>query len=87
METLRSAVEVLNALTPLGLAGGLAYIIYHLIAKKGRVRTISDNHLSGLPALENTVQKILESAGRQEETLGEIRDGINFLRGRANGRT
>lgn len=79
MEAVSTIVQALNAITPLGLAAGLAFVIYQLVAKKGQIRAISENHLSGLPAMEQTLLRI-------EETLGEIRDGINYLKGRLNGR-
>jgi hypothetical protein len=79
VEAAKAIVEFLNSLTPLGLAGGLAYIIYQLVAKRGTVRTISDNHLSGLPEMAASLE-------RMERTLLEIRDGISFLKGRINGK-
>lgn len=61
-------VSTLNSLTPLGLAGGLGYVIYLLV----KVKT---NHLHGLPDMAASLIRI-------EQTLGEIRDGINILKGR-----
>ena len=86
MEAVKSIVEALNSITPLGLAAGLAYIIYQLAGRKGRLRNISENHLSGLPELEQNVTNLLAAMLRLEQTMGEVRDGINFLKGRINGR-
>ena len=85
MPDLWTIASALNALTPLGLAGGLAFIIYHLISKKGVVRDISENHLSGLPEMNATLMRIEESMKRQETTLHDIRDGTNYLKGRISG--
>lgn len=68
-------VLTLNTLTPLGLAGGLGYVIYLLV----KVKT---NHLHGLPGMETNVDTLVAALARIELTLGEIRDGINILKGR-----
>ena len=85
MPDLWTIIGAFNSLTPLGLAGGLAFIIYHLTSKKGAVRGISENHLSGLPEMNATLRRIEESAKRQETTLIDIRDGTNYLKGRISG--
>jgi hypothetical protein len=72
-------VHALNDITPLGLAAGLAFVIYSIIAKKGSIRLISDNHLSGLPEMFAMLQRI-------EQSLAEIRDTLNYLKGRLNGK-
>ena len=79
IETLSQLLGYLNALTPLGLAGGLAYIVYLLVGKRGPINSISDNHLSSLPDMVATLERI-------EKALCEIRDGISYLKGRVNGR-
>ena len=76
MPDLGSVVAQLNSLSPLAVIGLLAYIVYLLVSKKGPVNTIATNHLHSLP-------EIAASLGRMEETLLEIRDGINYLKGRA----
>jgi hypothetical protein len=81
-ETLTPIVSILNGLSPVGLAGMLAFIIYHLVAKKGRVRAISDNHLSGLPEMAATLIRIEESNKRQESVLSNISNDISFVKGR-----
>ena len=67
--------HIVNDVTPLGLAAGLAFIIYQLIAKKGRIRAISDNHLSDLPAMAATLERI-------EVTLQNVHAGIEYLKGK-----
>lgn len=78
-------IDALNKITPLGLAAGLAYIVYSIAAKKGRVRLISDNHLSGLPTLEANIGALVESSKRQEAILGAIAGDLNYLKGRSDG--
>jgi len=82
MTVVENVVSALNTITPLGMAAGLGFIIYLLIAKRGPIRTISENHLSGLPEMHATLIRMEESDRRQEGTLSEIRDGINYLKGR-----
>ena len=85
MPDLWTLVGAFNSLTPLGLAAGLAVIIYQLTSKKGAIRTISENHLSGLPEMNATLLRMDETMKRQETTLLDIRDGINYLKGRSSG--
>lgn len=80
LETLTTAVDLLNSLSPLAVIGLLAYIVFLMVAKKGPIATISNNHLSGLPEMAASLE-------RMERTLGEIRDGMNYVRGRLNGNT
>jgi hypothetical protein len=75
VESLKIAVETLNALSPLGVIGLLAYIVYLLVAKRGPVKAISDNHLSGLPQMAATL-------ARMEAILEDISDGVTILRER-----
>lgn len=86
LETLTTTISVLNSLTPLGLCAGLAFIIWQFASKKGSVRLISENHLSGLPDMAHTLVQLVDSNKRLEATLLEIRDGLNYLKGRLNGR-
>ena len=72
-------VSTLNSLSPLGLAGGLAFIIYLQIKQRGRVREIADNHLHGLPEMAESLKRI-------ELNLDAIRDHVVYLRARANGK-
>lgn len=75
-------VTGLNMLTPLGLAAGMAFIIYQFVAKKGSVKLISDNHLSGLPEMSDTLIRIEASNRRQESTLNDIAKDISYVKGR-----
>jgi len=82
LETVHMLIHALNDLTPLGLCGGLAFIIYLAVSKNGPVRKLSDNHLSDLPKIAKSLEKLVDSSSRQETDLSLIRDGINELKGR-----
>lgn len=91
VETLISIVQTLNSLSPLGLAAGLSYIIYLLVARKGPMKKLTDNHLSGLPHIESALKEIAmtnralsESSLRQENSLAIIRDNTTYLKARAD---
>ncbi len=86
IDIVTEGINILNAITPLGIIGLLVYVVYLMIAKKGPIKLISDNHLSGLPEMAQVLNLIRESSLRQEMTLNEIRNSINYLRGRLNGR-
>ena len=72
-------VTALNAVTPLTLAGGLAYIIYELIRQRQRIHNIADNHLHSLP-------DVVEALKRIESTLKDVNDNIVYIRARVNGK-
>lgn len=74
-----TVINALNNLTPLGLAAGIAYIVYLQVKNKKEVATISDNHLSGLPEMAATL-------ARMEGTLNIIAKDIGYLMGRRNGK-
>lgn len=87
-------VTMLNMLTPLGLAGGLTFIIYQIVSKKGSVKMLSDNHLSGLPEMLDTLKSIdtgTQSQARILETIrvdiSETAKGVEYLKGRADRRS
>ena len=79
METLVSLLAALNSLTPLAIVGLLAIIIFMLVRQKSETDTklvsISDNHLSGLPEMQETLHRI-------ELTLERL---DAYLRARLNG--
>lgn len=75
-------VSALNAITPMGIIAALAFIIYQFVSKKGSVNLISNNHLSGLPEMNNTLLRIEDSSKRQELWLQDIAKDINYVKGR-----
>ena len=79
MAEIAALVTSLNGLTPLGLAAGLAYVIYLLIKSKGQVSTITDNHLHGLPDMANDLKEI-------KTLLQSMNDNIIYLKARSNGK-
>jgi len=86
LDSLKMIVAALNALSPLGLAAMLSFIIYQLVAKKGQIRTISENHLSGLPEMAATLERIEQALKGQQSTLSGIASDLSYLKGRLNGR-
>ena len=76
LEQLGSLIGALNSLSPLAVIGGLIYIVYLLISKRGPVSALADNHLHSLPDMAASLERI-------ELTFEEIRDGIHFLKGRS----
>ena len=80
IELLERAIHTFNDLTPLGVIGILAYVVYLLVGKKGPVKTLGTNHLHSMP-------DIVASLARMEDTLNEINSGIQYLKGRLNGKS
>jgi|SRR5579859_246710 len=110
---LTNLVSTLNSLTPLGLAGGLGYIIYQLALKnrpilshlpetltqraarltaeaaeasKQAASATAKTAIDATALLAGALSRLEESSRRQEATLEQIRDGINYMKGRLNGK-
>lgn len=81
-----SIIEALNALTPLGLAGGLGYVIYLLVKGKTsadvKVETIASNHLHGLPEMLDILREMNDTLHRMDRTAAE---NFAYLKARLNG--
>lgn len=92
-----SLLQVLNTLTPLAIIallalaifGVVAAALFHIVKGRQQVSQIANNHLHELPTMVSLLQNISHSSERQEKSLErqegslvEIRDDINFLKGR-----
>jgi hypothetical protein len=76
MDLLDVFLSLLKSAPQLAVIGLLSYVVYLLVAKKGPVKQIGLNHLHELPEAMELLREIHTS-------LQEIRDGINWLKGRA----
>jgi hypothetical protein len=76
LEKLLHAVADGSPIALLGLAGYVAYLVWK----------IAGNHLkhfeTGIGKIANSMDRIAASSERQETALGEIRDGVSWLKGR-----
>jgi hypothetical protein len=79
METLVPIFEMLSTLSPLGLAGLLAYVIYLLVRGKtaadAKVETVASNHLHELPEAIQILRDMQKTLERLD----------SYLRARLNG--
>ena len=77
MDTLISLVQTLNSMSPLAVIALLAFIIYTLTTKSSKkdVQVISDNHLSGLPDMADTLRSM-------DNKLTTIVQDTSFIKGR-----
>jgi hypothetical protein len=85
--SVHTLVHALNDITPMGLAAGLAIIVYQMVGKRGVARRVADNHLSDLPTIKTSLESIsrhLEGVPRMERSLLDIRDGMHYLKGKAD---
>lgn len=78
MELIVTFLTALNTVSPLGLAALLGIIIFYQVKNKRAVAEVSENHLSGMPDL-------LASTQRMESLLQEINNNVIYLRARMNG--
>ena len=63
---------ILSSLSPIAIIGLLSWIVFLLVHRKGPIKVLTENH----------IQSIYELLSRMDNTLLEIRDGINYLKGR-----
>jgi hypothetical protein len=71
-------LNTLNGLTPLAVIGLSLVIIYLLVKQRQQTSQISDNHLSGLPEMQATLDRI-------ETCLLDVRDNTVHIKARLNG--
>lgn len=86
MEGIKELIAALNSLTPLGLAGALAYIIYLQVKSKKAVREVSHNHLSGLPGMQADIRTMTQQLMTIVPLLQAINNNIIYVKARVNGR-
>lgn len=79
IELAKGVLEFINHASPIGVIALLVFVIYLLISERGPVGVIASNHLHGLPDMAASLERI-------EASLTEIRDTLNYLKGRLNGR-
>lgn len=72
-------IHALNSLTPLGLAGGLGYVIYLLVKNQRKVHQIGANHLHELPQIASDIRAM-------RDQLQTMNDHIIYIRARVNGK-
>jgi hypothetical protein len=86
METFAALIAALNQLTPIGLAGLIAVLVYALFSKRSPLVQIKDNHLSHIEA---SLRQIAANMGTQtghlesiSTDIKDVRDGISWIRGK-----
>lgn len=80
METLKTVIEVLNSLSPLGLAGLLGFIIWKLVQSGRSLDAVKENHLHPLPEMVATLERI-------EKLMQTMNDNIIYIKARVNGKS
>lgn len=94
LAALEQFLKVLNTLTPLGLAGLLAVIIYFMVSKtRGPLANLKSNHLHhlqmALDRIANSNDKLCVASEQQAaasekqlDALNDIRSDISFVKGK-----
>lgn len=80
MDTLVMLLDTLNKATPLGIATLLSLILFYQAKNRKAILEVSDNHLSGLP-------EMVESLKRIEALLQDVKDNTVHIKARLNGRS
>lgn len=82
-------LSAVNAVSPLGLAVLLAYVIYLLISQRGKVQELGDNHLHDVTA---RLDAVIASLGRletgqqlHEENTTQVREALAHIKAKLNG--
>lgn len=79
METLTSFMHALSDLTPLGLAGLCAILVYGLLSKNSPIRQMKENHLSHMQV---ALETLVEQGKTQIEALDSIKVDIAVVKDR-----
>jgi hypothetical protein len=86
LDTLKSIVAVANQLSPLGAIALLSGVVYQLVAKRGTLRRLTDNHAShaqsSLEQIAITLERVATSSEKQLNTLQAIQTDIAFVKGK-----
>lgn len=77
-------LELFKRTPELAIIGGLVWVIYLLAHKDGPMQQLGSNHMTHL---DEKMERLELSLARMESTLVDIRDVLNYLKGRINGRT
>ena len=87
MDAIVTILEIASTLSPIAVIALLAVIIFLLVKARAtnlfdvpdKVDAISDNHLSGLPDMAESLKRI-------ESQLQNMNDNIIYIRARVNGK-
>jgi hypothetical protein len=71
-------LNTLNGMSPLAVIALLGLVIYLLVKQRAQTATISDNHLSGLPEMARTLERI-------EASINDMARDVTWLRAKSNG--
>ena len=80
MTDITALLHSLNDITPLGVIALMGYIVFLLVKQRAAAKTVA----ATLAAPQ--FPELTASMARIEESLGDIRDVLNYLKGRLNGR-
>ena len=78
-------IATLNNITPLGLILLCLIIILQLIKRKREIGSISNNHLSGLPGMESTINEMASNTKDIKDLLQTMNNNIIYIKARVNG--
>lgn len=82
MDTIIEFLKVLNGLSPLAIIGLLGIVLFYAVKNMKTADAISNNHLSGLPEMQATLESINETLQRMERTQVAL---DAYLHARLNG--
>lgn len=71
-------LKTLSNMSPLGVIALLGYVVYLLVKNSKAVESVSNNHLSGLPDMEDSLKRI-------ETLLMTMNANIIYIAARVNG--
>ena len=90
MDEVKTIIELLNNLSPLGVLAFIGVIVLSITHKNGPVKVFMNNHLAHLQAsmdrLVIATELLVKSNDDNGEKLDTIRDDISFLKGKMDNR-
>lgn len=76
---MESVLHALSGLTPVGLAGLCALLVYGLLSKRSPIRQMKDNHLEHIQA---SLARIADNSDKQLEHLDAIKVDMAIVKDR-----
>jgi len=86
LSTIESILNLVNAMTPISVAGLLGVIIFLMVRKKGPIQQIQTNHLlhvqGALDRIVTSNDRLAAANDKQLEVLHDIRTDIGYVKGK-----
>lgn len=81
MDSIVEFFKILNSISPFAVLAGIVTLVILVWHPEGPINKIANNHLGHV---QETLEKICDNGEKQLEALGDIKEGISYLKGRVD---